>query len=340
MTLSTDGRTPGAGAERRVSVLTADRMCASCGYNLVGQMVVREPHYGMLIVRCPECAAVASVQEYPLLGRWAGRWGAILAALWFIFLVAMWPLTSAIVFGWTATTSEEAARGYGQYLRTHHREDMQRERDDAIAKKATETGAAEAATPIDPVQAQAAQMLASIGSNNSATRRAIGQVLGVTVNDDFPSWWATQDGDALLAEAGGWSEMVNRRAFWIWVPAALTVFCVGWFWSLALLRLRRRWALAWGVAIMALAAVFSGALYMDWMDDDPGWYWHVSQRFIAPRVALMTYVFCAFPLAAGLLFGRPVTRFFIRALLPPSLRGALAYVWTAEGLELPPDRRR
>jgi hypothetical protein len=125
--------------ERRVSVLTADRMCTTCGYNLVGQVVVRERHYGMLIVRCPECAAVASVQEYPLLGRWAGRWGAILATLWFILLLGMWPATSAIVLGWTAVAAvaaEDSARPYGQYLRTLHAEQVQRDRQVAIAKRA------------------------------------------------------------------------------------------------------------------------------------------------------------------------------------------------------------
>ena len=59
-----------------VSVLTGDRACISCGFNLVGQQVTREPVYGMLLVRCPECNTAASLQEYPLLGKWASRWAA------------------------------------------------------------------------------------------------------------------------------------------------------------------------------------------------------------------------------------------------------------------------
>ena len=70
-----------SGTERRtVSILVGDRLCTKCGYNLTGQPVLREPHYEMLIVRCPECGAVAALQEYPVLGRWAGRWAALLAA--------------------------------------------------------------------------------------------------------------------------------------------------------------------------------------------------------------------------------------------------------------------
>ena len=71
-------------AEQRISTLVGDRLCIKCGYNLTGQHVLREPHYEMLIVRCPECATVASMQEYPLLGRWAGRWAALAAGLWFL----------------------------------------------------------------------------------------------------------------------------------------------------------------------------------------------------------------------------------------------------------------
>jgi hypothetical protein len=46
----------------RISTLIGDRLCIKCGYNLVGQPIMRETHYDMLILRCPECATVASVQ--------------------------------------------------------------------------------------------------------------------------------------------------------------------------------------------------------------------------------------------------------------------------------------
>jgi hypothetical protein len=102
--------------EQRVSTVTGDRLCTTCSYNLVGQMVLREPHYGLLIVRCPECGTVASVQEYPLLGRWANRWGAVLAALYFIFLLGMWPASSGTIAGMAVGIAEEATYSYGRYL--------------------------------------------------------------------------------------------------------------------------------------------------------------------------------------------------------------------------------
>ena len=106
----------GAAEEVRISVVTGDRLCARCAYNLTGQLVTREPHYGLLIVRCPECATVASIQEYPLLGRWANRWGAVLAVVCLIFLLGMWLASSAATFGWTLGTAEGGSRRYGDYL--------------------------------------------------------------------------------------------------------------------------------------------------------------------------------------------------------------------------------
>ena len=56
------------GQARRI--MTGDRFCTKCGYNLVGQEIVREKHYELLIVRCPECATVTGLQDYPRLGTW------------------------------------------------------------------------------------------------------------------------------------------------------------------------------------------------------------------------------------------------------------------------------
>ncbi len=83
--------------DERVSTLIGDRLCIKCGYNLTGQSVVRESHYQMLIVRCPECATVASLQEYPILGVWAQRWGALLAAAWLVSLLASFLIVSLML---------------------------------------------------------------------------------------------------------------------------------------------------------------------------------------------------------------------------------------------------
>lgn len=75
--------------EERVSVMYGDRLCTKCHYNLIGQPVIREPHYGMLIARCPECATVAALQDYPQLGRWAHRWAVVLSIVWLLVILGV-----------------------------------------------------------------------------------------------------------------------------------------------------------------------------------------------------------------------------------------------------------
>jgi len=86
-------------SETVVSTIVADRMCSGCGYNLVGQNVLREPHYRMLVTRCPECGAYASVQEFPLLGIWSRRLGFFVAAIVIVLMVLALPATSASLWG-------------------------------------------------------------------------------------------------------------------------------------------------------------------------------------------------------------------------------------------------
>ncbi|MHC5024924.1 MAG: hypothetical protein ACYTGG_13645 [Planctomycetota bacterium] len=106
----------------RVSVVTGDRLCAECGYNLTGQPVLREPHYDLLIVRCPECAAVACVQDYPLLGGWSNRLAIVGASLWLLLVLAFAAAVTipivATTLGFTFTVSD----GYNQTLHELHRE--------------------------------------------------------------------------------------------------------------------------------------------------------------------------------------------------------------------------
>ncbi|HRQ73949.1 MAG TPA: hypothetical protein PLU35_13065, partial [Phycisphaerales bacterium] len=102
--------TPPAAEAQRVAMLTGDRLCAACGFNLHGQTIVREPHYGMLIVRCPECSGVAALQEYPALGRWAGRWAGAMAALWLLLLLGLWAASAGIISGTSFAVSEAFTR--------------------------------------------------------------------------------------------------------------------------------------------------------------------------------------------------------------------------------------
>jgi hypothetical protein len=303
--------------EERVATVTADRMCTKCSYNLVGQMVLREPHYGLLIVRCPECGTIASVQEYPLLGRWANRWGAVLAALYFIFLLSLWPGSSAAIMGIALGTAEEAAYPYSQYISALHQ----------AANQGAQPPQGTTTTPALPTPPGAV--------NPQIITRIIS---GLSSSDDFEDWWAQQDPSALFAQAGGWRGAVDWRVLFIWIPAGLTAFAIGWFWSVALLEFRRRWTCLWGAMIILLALLFGLGPCTEWLAGDVTYARMAARQQISPGIFLATIVVCVPALLGGLAVGRSITRGLVRAFLPPGLRSSLALLWTAEGLAPPRGR--
>jgi hypothetical protein len=290
------------------AIVTGDRMCTGCGYNLVGQQIVREDHYSMLIVRCPECSTIASVQEYPLLGGWASRWGALLAALWFIFLIGMWPASSGIICGMSVVIADESARSYSRYLT-----DLQSES-----------------------EAQAAGQTAQAGQPGTSVIRIQGTTIQYSsAGSDFEKWWLQQDHQALLAAAGGWRGAVHGEAFLILIPTAFMVFAVGWFWSVCLIQLKRRWLVMCAAAIFFLACVFVIPIVLEWHTLGGSWARMAATQQLGPPSLAICMGFCLIPLGLGLWLGRPLTRLFIRGLLPPRLRYSLALLWTAEGLDPP-----
>ena len=92
-----------------LDTISGDRACASCGFNLFGQPITRESHYGLIIARCPECGSVAALQEYPALGKWTRRWTGALAGLWLVLLVAIFAGMTMTSFGLTVGSIEVLA---------------------------------------------------------------------------------------------------------------------------------------------------------------------------------------------------------------------------------------
>lgn len=60
----------------------ADRPCVGCGFNLRGQAIARESHYGLALARCPECGRADALMELPRLARWQGRVALLLTGAW------------------------------------------------------------------------------------------------------------------------------------------------------------------------------------------------------------------------------------------------------------------
>ena len=290
-------------------IVTGDRFCTKCGYNLIGQQIVREEHYALLIVRCPECATVASVQEYPLLGAWGVRWGAVLAVLWLIALLGLWPASSGIICGLCVTVTDESSRSYSHQL-------------DRLYE------AAQAQAPNPPSRGPANRIITIPG----------GQTIRFGPGGDFGKWWEQQDRAAVLAEAGGWRGAVDGEAFVLLIPMGLLVFGSGWVWSVCLIQLKRRWLVVCAVAIMLLAAVFLAPLVMEWHTLSGIWSRYAANGQLGLPVLGICAVTAAIALGLGLWLGRPITRLGVRLLLPARLCYSLAILWTAEGLQPPAPR--
>jgi len=310
MTATKTAPSPSPSTRRRETprIITGDRFCTQCGYNLIGQQVVREEHYALLVVRCPECATVASVQEYPLLGGWAVRWGAILAVLWFIFLVGMWPASSGIVCGMSIAVTDEASRSYSRHL-------------DALYEASqTQTGG-------QPARGAGGRIVTIPGGT-----------IQFGPSGNFGNWWKQQDRQAVLAAAGGWRGAVAGDAFLLLIPTGLLVFGVGWFWSVSLIQVKRPWLIICAAMIMLLAVIFAAPLVLEWHTHSSFWSRYAANQQLGLTSLAICMGFCILPLALGLWLGRPLTRLSVRALLPPRLRSSLALLWTAEGLAPPATR--
>lgn len=291
-----------AETEQPISVVVGERYCIECGYNLIGQPIWRDAQYRMFIVRCPECATVASVQEYPLLGRWAKRWAMVLAGLWLLALLGALAASGGVLYGAAAAVAYSGSGEYAQYLQGHQATWMSAQ---------------------DPDQLQSAGRY----FGPSSVYQSIEQ-----------QWWSSVDPDELLRQAGGWRGAFDFNALRQFVWIAPTVFAIGIFWAVALLHLRK-WLLAIvGSAPVGLAGIF---LLLHIVNTDPEaniWWFSVydaASYQLAPTTMLMMLIILFLLMQVGLTFGRPFTRLLARALLPPRLRGGLAFLWIADGRALP-----
>ncbi len=176
---------PGA---QRISVLCGERACIACAFNLSGQPVVREPHYDMLIVRCPECGAVASLQEYPALGTWATRWTALAAALYIVLLLGGAFGAGAIGYGFCEAAIDGSGYRFAQFLSDRQTSDLA-----AAGLPPTTTMRAISPTPFDAVS--------------------------------MP-WLAKQDTSALLAAGAPWRGLILPEAVPLWAAQCVTLYIV------------------------------------------------------------------------------------------------------------------
>ena len=319
------------GQARRV--MTGDRFCTSCGYNLVGQEIVREEHYALLIVRCPECATVTGLQDYPRLGTWGARWGTLLAALWMILLLCLWPASSAVVLAFGIGMADMGSRNYGWHLEELQSADS--------AQAALPPGTQLPATSVsqDPVALfLQGQLPPGTVINQQGTRIIVQRGGRGGSRARFGEWWAQQDQQAVLAAAGGWWGVLDAVDVVVLVPAAFAVYFIGCLWSVLLLQVPRRRLVYCGIAIMGLACVLVILPLLEWDTRSVVSARRAAMHAVGLPTVAATFGVLFLPLFLGLRLGRPSARLAVRALLPPKLRGPIALLWTAEGIPPPTAR--
>ncbi|MCW5767408.1 MAG: hypothetical protein KIT19_01890 [Phycisphaeraceae bacterium] len=357
----------GAGVDERVSVLVGDRLCVSCGFNLAGQSVVREPHYRMLIVRCPECATAASLQEYPVLGKWANRWGGVLAAGMILLTLLLALGTAGTIFGMSYAVSRVASKPLTDLIAKEHsawakvsretQNSSQMERATAaLAVARAEVDAAIAAAAAEPSSAELkARADAAALSLSQAEQRIT--TLQVTIDQQVQwqtyydtswvsvDWLAQQDTGDLIGRARAEGSKHLSAAFSLWLLLACIVFALGVLWGVVMLHARARRMALVCVVILAIAAVFAaiqragggvgttimGTTQMELTSD-------VATRMLGVLPLALSAGLAALPLFLGMISGRPLARLYVRLVLPPRLRGPLATLWIADGLSPPSIR--
>lgn len=309
--------TPPPATEIRLTTIRGDRLCISCGFNLHGQPVVREPVYGMVMVRCPECSTPASLQEYPLLGKWPARLAAVLAAAWFLVLLGGLFASAGITFGMTEATvrsgSEKLATSISQQFADWY------------------------ATADD----KAKDAYAKQWGGTTAPVITVGPYTYVD-----SAWWDSLDKRSLLANFGGVRYAVNKSAVDSLSSCFIAGLCIGFVWSVFLLGLRRTRLPAFGLLLVGMAfgcELLWGSLVEDRMSrwSSTTIYSHeAAAHILAPYLVAAALFTVLVSLFIGLWTGRPLLRWLVRLLLPPRLVSALSILWIAEGKSLPKPHPR
>jgi len=283
-----------------------------CGFNLHGQPIVREAHYGLVMVRCPECAQVAALQEYPSLGKWAGRLAGAGALLWLVIVLAAIIGTGVFVHQRSRQTAIDVLHPGAMRLGEAYR---------VFAK-------AKAEELPDPAQRQ--QTIAWLDSNTVLSWPMVGA-----------EFVGTPDYEAALAAIAPGARvdyMGARTAGWI----GLSCLVIGAGCAVLTPHLRRT-GLAVLVGVIMLVAMGAWGVSMATPSSIAAWggyAWSsdlMADRYGAPLMPIGLFT-AAIGLYAGMLIGRPIARWLLVLLLPPRLLSAFGALWTLHGLRVPGGR--
>jgi len=291
-----------ANAPATLGLIGADRPCATCGFNLHGQTITREPHYDLPIARCPECGTVAALQEYPALNRWAARLAALLAAAWL----------AALILLFTATTFFTTLQTIG------------------FIQAASDT-------PADVLAQAQADWIHTLADDDRSILGITNRAYGNRWDPVEPQWPGAQHPGAVLAAHGGTPALIDWRVGWLWIGTAIFAFVAGALWCVALLHQPRAHA-ALVPIVSVLLAMGIVAFIAHQQAGSAVRIRELAFPLTAPIVAACTAAVLIPSILVGAFAGRALARLVVRMALPPRLRVPFAPLWTSASLPLPRPR--
>ena len=285
--------------------IRADRACAGCGFNLYGQTVTKEEHYGLAIARCPECGTVAALQQYPVMTHWVNRSRMILSALYLIILLGFFTASTIAMSGFAYGAADIASGP----LATHLQNDYNLWNNAQQSGANTGTGGANAA----PVPAP-----------------------GVTWTYQYTNLqpeYIDNELNRAIEGFGGLIRNMDKTWFMLMVPAFFVALAIGVFWSVALLGSSRKRAM-----LVPLASAIIGSAWLAGVnqpDYNNPWIWSLATELYVPWFSPLILALLLIPIAVGIFFGRMIARFVVTMALPPRARVSFGLLWARDGLEMP-----
>lgn len=273
--------------------VTGHRLCAECGYVLTGQRIVREPQYGILTVRCPECGTFAAVQEQPVLGRWAGRWAMVLLVLWLVGVLFLVLAETSILAGFARGLAETASQPLGQQINE--------------------------------------RFVNSLPEDHEFRQQRV--YYGYYYGNEFDQWWNQQDADAILADAGGLASGLSAPYLLLLIPFAALATLIGVIAALMLVHWSRKKLLIAAAGLMAVTFgwgwLFSLTIGPDqWSGFSSAF--QAAATLIAPTYLFGSIALGGVFIFLGAFVGRPFVRLLVRVLLPPRMQVSLSQLWLTD----------
>ncbi len=332
--------------------IRADRACIGCGFNLYGQTVTKEEHYGMAITRCPECGTVAALQTYPAMSHWVNRFRALIAAVWVLVLLGAFIANTMAWVGMTQGASSLAGQHMSDIIGEANAVwEQERAAAKADAAKADAAQAAlDTAVPATADQGQVATPITGFPSGTTIiTANGVTTVNGDVVATPAPAtttsspgqyrwtWlnpeWVEHHLDATVRDSGGLWKNINTEFLVMLIPGTIVATLSGIFWSVVLLGGTRKRAAMVPLSLGMLATLIhfgihfpeSGTTYASHVADD------LYAMVVGPAYLGSLFVISLI----GILIGRMVARFVVVMALPARNRVPLSLLWSCDGKALP-----